>query len=105
MYPDERSLVAELHDDPFALIGVNSDADKDKLRPRLAEERITWRNFWNGKDGNGGPISKAWKVSGWPTTYVIDHDGIIRWKSHGGPQLHEAVKECVEAARKARQPK
>ena len=104
MYPDERSLVADLHDAPFALIGVNSDTDKDKLRPRLLEEKITWRNFWNGKDGTGGPISKAWQVTGWPTTYVIDHEGIIRWKGHGGAPLHSVVMECVAAAL-ARRPK
>ena len=30
MYPHERSLVKTLADKPFALIGVNSDADKDR---------------------------------------------------------------------------
>ncbi len=37
MYPHERSLVKRLADEPFALIGVNSDADKKKLRPRMIE--------------------------------------------------------------------
>ena len=30
MYPHERSLVERLKDKPFALIGVNSDTDKDE---------------------------------------------------------------------------
>jgi hypothetical protein len=101
MYPDERSLVAELKDAPFALIGVNSDKDKDTLRPRMVEEKITWRSFWCGEAGTGGAIPKAWKVTGWPTTYVIDHEGIIRFKGHGGPKLIPTVRECVEAAQKA----
>ena len=45
MYPHERSLVKRLKDKPFALIGINSDADKEKLRPRMVEENITWRSF------------------------------------------------------------
>jgi hypothetical protein len=102
MYPDERSLVAELEDAPFALVGVNSDKDMATLRPRLQAEQITWRSFWCGKDGTEGAIPKAWKVSGWPTTYVIDHDGIIRWKGHGGAQLLPMVRQCVEAAKKAK---
>lgn len=101
MYPDERSLVAELKDKPFALIGVNSDVDKEQLRPRLQEEHITWRSFWNGPEGTRGPISRAWNVSGWPTTYVIDHEGIIRWKSHGGPELERVVREQVARAEAA----
>ena len=38
MYPHERSLVKRLKDKPFALIGINSDEDKEKLRPRMVEE-------------------------------------------------------------------
>ena len=32
MYPHERSLVKRLANKPFALIGVNSDRDKKKLK-------------------------------------------------------------------------
>ena len=102
MYPHERSLVEELKDEPFVLIGVNSDADKAKLAPRLAAEHITWRSFWNGPDGTNGPIAKAWHVHGWPTVYVIDHDGVIRHKSHGGASMEAAVRTCVAAAQTAR---
>ena len=102
MYPHERSLLAEMKDRPFDLIGVNSDKDKAKLKPRLLAEKITWRSFWNGPSGTRGPISKAWNVSGWPTVYVIDHDGVIRHKSHGGPGMDEAIASCVEKAERQR---
>ena len=51
MYPHERSLVKRLADKPFALIGVNSDADKLYLKKRMKSEGITWRSFWNGPLG------------------------------------------------------
>jgi hypothetical protein len=110
MYPHERSLVEELKDKPFAIVGVNSDKDPAALKPRLAEERITWRSFWNGADGTTGPIAKDWHVSGWPTVYVIDHEGVIRHKSHGSPEMvraamDETLRECIAAAEKAQQPK
>jgi hypothetical protein len=101
MYPRERSLVNELKDKPFALIGVNSDEDKSKLRERLAAESITWRSFWNGAEGTDGPISMAWRVTGWPTTIVIDHRGVIRHKSHGGESMDAAIAECVRQAEEA----
>jgi len=82
MYPDERSLVKRLADQPFALIGVNSDKDKQALRQVLEDEEITWRSFWNGPEGTRGPLSTAWNVSGWPTVYVLDHEGVIRGKGH-----------------------
>ncbi len=91
MYPHERSLVKRLADAPFALIGVNSDADKDALRPRMAEENITWRSFWNGPKGTGGPISESWNVQSWPTIYVLDENGVIRFKNVRGEAMDQAV--------------
>ncbi len=32
MYPHERSLVEKLEGKPFALIGINSDLDRDKIK-------------------------------------------------------------------------
>ena len=90
MYEHERSLVKRLEDKPFALIGVNSDKDREELKQVLQEERITWRSFWNG-GGTGGPISRAWKVSSWPTIYVIDAQGVIRYKGVRGKAMDQAV--------------
>jgi len=35
MYPHERSLVKKLEGKPFALIGINSDTDRDKIKERI----------------------------------------------------------------------
>src|SRR6266702_3492270 len=85
MYPHERSLVSRLADKPFVIVGVNSDADREKLKETLKEEKITWRSFWNGEKGTSGPISTEWNVRGWPTLYLIDADGVIRHKFLGNP--------------------
>jgi hypothetical protein len=91
MYPHERSLVKRLEGKPFALLGVNSDTDKARLKKRLAAEKITWRSFWNGPKGTDGPIAKAWNVRSWPTVYVLDHKGVIRYKGPREKKLDEAV--------------
>jgi hypothetical protein len=101
MYPHERSLVKKMEGKPFALIGVNSDADRDGLKEVLKKEEITWRSFWNGKEGTQGPISTKWNVTGWPTLYVLDHKGIIRHKWVGSPAgnvLDEAIEKLVKEA-------
>ena len=85
----------KMKDKPFALIGVNSDRDKNKLKQRMRQENITWRSFWNGPMGTSGPISKAWGVRGWPTIYMIDHEGIIRYKGIRGAAIDKAVEELV----------
>ncbi|HEX3148197.1 MAG TPA: TlpA disulfide reductase family protein [Gemmataceae bacterium] len=105
MYGHERSLVKKMVDKPFALVGVNSDKDRDALKPVLEEEKITWRSFWNGEKGTGGPISKEWNVRGWPTLYVIDHKGVIRHKYVGSPgdeKLDAAIEKLVAEAEKTK---
>jgi len=99
MYPHERSLVERLADEPFALIGVNSDVDLDALQPVLRRERITWRSFWNGREGTSGPIAKRWNVTAWPTIYVIDAEGRIRFKNLRGTALDRAIDALIEEAR------
>ena len=101
MYPHERSLVKKFANKPFALIGVNSDRDLEALRPVLKKENITWRSFWNGPKGPPGPIATRWNVTGWPTIYLIDHEGVIRCKGH---HIDDALlDELVEAAAAASQ--
>jgi len=104
MYPHERSLVKKLADKPFVLVGVNSDTDLKELELVLVKEQITWRSFWNGDKGTGGPISEEWRVHGWPTLYLLDHRGVIRHKWLGFPGeevLDTAVEKLVKEAEAA----
>jgi hypothetical protein len=93
MYPHERSLVKRLENKPFALLGINSDP-KEKLREVLKKENITWRSWWDGGDTNG-PIARAWNVSGWPTIYILDHKGVIRFKGPRGEAMDRAVDQLL----------
>ena len=100
MYAHERSLVKRLDDKPFALVGVNSDTDKDALKKTMEKEHITWRSFWNGPEGMDGPISKKWNVYSWPTIYVIDADGTIRFKNVRGESMDKAVDQLLKEMEK-----
>lgn len=84
MYPHERSLVQKLADKPFALIGINSDTDRDRIKERIKEEKMSWRSWWDG-GSTSGPIASSWNVEGWPTLYILDYKGVIRHKFLGFP--------------------
>ena len=90
MYPSERSLVKRLANEPFALLGVNSDSDRDALKKVLVKENITWRSWWDGGSTHG-PIATEWNVSAWPTMYVLDAKGVIRFKNVRDQALSDAV--------------
>ena len=96
MYPHERSLVKQMAGKPFALIGVNSDKDREKIKEVTKEKNITWRSFWNGPDGTSGPISTKWNVSGWPTIYVLDSEGVIRFRDVRGDAMNRAIETLMD---------
>ncbi len=104
MYPHERALVKKLQDKPFALLGVNSDKDLASIQKIVKEKNITWRSFWNGEDGTSGPISKRWDVNGWPTVYIMDAKGNIRFinpqregktRKEGSEKLNQAIEALL----------
>ncbi len=100
LVPHERELVARMKDRPFALIGVNSDVDKTKLKSAMRRAGITWRSFWCGAKGADGDIPSAWNVPGWPTVYLLDHKGVIRAKQVTGKALDRIVNKLVGEAEK-----
>ena len=71
-------------------MGVNSDDNRDEVKKVIGSEKMTWRNWWDGGTTEG-PIASRWNVSGWPTIYVLDAKGIIRYRSVSGVKLDEAV--------------
>lgn len=101
MIPHERSLVEKLKDKPFALVGVNSDPTVEKLKEVQKKENITWRSFFAGP--GGGEIAKAWNVSGWPTIYILDENGVIRAKNLRDEAMEKKVEELL--AERAAKPK
>ncbi len=95
MYPHERSLVKRLDGKPFALLGVNSDEDKDKLQQVMEKEQITWRSWWDGGNTDG-PIQTSYNISHWPTLYLIDAKGVIRHIDlREEKQLDEAIDQLL----------
>ena len=99
MYPHERSLVERLKDEPFTIIGVNSDK-KERALTAIKDNNLTWRSFWAGPEGTRGPIPSAWNVTGWPTIFVIDAQGVIRFRDVRGEAMDQAVDALLAEMKK-----
>jgi hypothetical protein len=98
MLPHEKELVERLKDQPFALLGINSDGDAERVKKILADRGITWRQAIDG--GTDGPWATRWNVRGWPTIYVLDAKGVIRYRDVREKDMDEAIAKLLEEARK-----
>jgi thiol-disulfide isomerase/thioredoxin len=95
LVPHERDLTKRMEGKPFALLGINSDENAGLARKVMDREKMTWRSWWDGKPP--GPIAVQWNAGPWPTLYVLDADGVIRFKSHGEtPDLDAAIDSALK---------
>jgi len=114
MLPHEKELVELFKDKPFALIGINSDTPRDAKFDGLTFEQkleatrvyvkaeildkngLKWRNAIDCS--TSGPLATKWNISGWPTLFVIDATGKIRYNGHSGDQMDKIVEQCMGEA-------
>jgi peroxiredoxin len=94
MYPHERSLVEKLEGKPFVILGVNSDP-KDRLKQVIKKENMTWRSWWDG-GSTDGPIQRAWNIQSYPSTFVLDAKGVIRFKDVRDQEMEDAVQSLLK---------
>ena len=84
-----------LANEPFALLGINSDANRRALGKTLKRERINWRSWWDAGSIHG-PIQTTWQVAQRPMIYVLDAKGVIRFKDLTGDDLDKAIDSLLE---------
>ncbi len=75
LYPLQRNLVEKYRDGPFVLLSVSRDVSVDTLQASIKSGKITWRCWWDGRDG---PINDAWNCGGIPALVLLDHKHIIQ---------------------------
>jgi thiol-disulfide isomerase/thioredoxin len=93
MIPHERRLIEELKDKPFAFVGVSVDDDAEALKDFLRDQRMTWPMVCEG--GLTGPLVKAYGVEAFPTLFLIDARGVVRYKYVGDPGS-ETLERSIE---------
>jgi thiol-disulfide isomerase/thioredoxin len=95
MIPKERELVKRFEGQPFALLGVANDYDRERVKKAIESKGITWRSWWDGGENRSGPIAETWRIVSWPRLYILDHRGVIRHTGDEG--LTDRTEALVEA--------
>lgn len=88
---------------PFVLLGVNTDSDRARLKEVVKELNLNWRSWWTGSQNN--PIARQWDIPGYPSMFLIDADGILRYgfdDLEPGATLEAAINRLITEAEKGR---
>ncbi|MCS7022276.1 MAG: TlpA family protein disulfide reductase [Gemmataceae bacterium] len=100
MIPHEREMVERLKGQPFVLISLSADAQKETLTRFLEKEPMPWVHWWNG--GDRGAALEKYRVTFFPTIYVLDAKGVIRYKHVRGAELEKAVETLLQELKDGR---
>lgn len=72
----------------------------------MTKEKLNWRSFADVRGDESEPdtvrpIAEQWNLQGTPTLYLIDHQGVIRYRWIGSPgtkAIDTAVQSLIKNA-------
>jgi len=100
--PSLRALHKKFSKEPsFMLIGVSSDSEEETWKAFTVKEKMIWPQY-RDRDRR---IQRAFNIRAFPTYIVIDHEGIIRFRTSGtswerSAFLSDAIKKQVKIVAK-----
>lgn len=96
-YPYQRLMLELFEDQRVTILGVNSDEEIDTAREAKEEERLDYRVWWDGHGeiSTQGPIAMDWNIIAWPTIYILDEKGVIRYINKNKADVISAVNGLI----------
>jgi len=95
MIPHTRELVKKMDKKPFVFVSISADEKKATVTEFMKKNEMPWTHWWNGSSGG---IISDWEVEYFPTIYILDHKGVIRFKDLRGEKMDEAVEKLIKEA-------
>lgn len=92
--PDLLNLYAAHHDQGFETVGISLDTSETDLRAVLTNPGIPWPVAFAGRSWDN-PLAELYRVYQIPTSYLLDREGVIRYRDLHGEELERRVRELL----------
>ena len=90
--PNVKKTYQKYKDQKFQIIGISLDRSQQPLEAFIEKEKLGWVHYWD----QSGQIANQYKVTGIPSMFLLDGQGVIRKAGLRGHALGTAVAELVE---------
>jgi thiol-disulfide isomerase/thioredoxin len=102
--PSLRKLADSLAGEPFVLLSVSTDRQREIVERFVERKKMGWPQVWD----QGGSFAGRCGVNSFPTYLLADHTGAIihrvsGWSPHVERDLKKRVDAAVAAAKAAQQ--
>lgn len=79
----------------FQMIGISADNERSELEEFVKEKNVTWPQI-HPEDGDTSSPMSLYGIMKFPTTVLIDRQGVIQNVDLRGDQLKQAVEDLVD---------
>ena len=83
----------KLHDKGFEIVGISFDADKDSLLKFIADKKMTWPQYFDGKRWEN-VIGREYGINSIPAMWLVDKKGNLR-DMNGRADLESKVEKLL----------
>ena len=90
--PNVKKTYQKYKDQKFQIIGISLDRSQQPLETFIEKEELGWVHYWD----QDGQIANQYKVTGIPSMFLLDGQGVIQKAGLRGHALGTAVAELVE---------
>lgn len=97
--PNLVKAYRKYHDKGFEIVGISFDQSKEKLLKLTKEEKMTWRQYFDGL-GWGNKVGKAYGIRAIPAMYLVGKNGKVISNNVRGGTLEEVLAKELGAEKK-----
>jgi peroxiredoxin len=92
--PNVLAAYEKYHDKGFEIVGVSLDEKLEELKTTLAEKKMTWQQYFDGK-GWDSEVPKKYGIIEIPATFLLDRDGRIVAQDLHGTDLDQQLQKLL----------
>ena len=80
--PHVRDAYERFHKEGFEVVGISFDSERAQLDEVVKHEGIQWPQYFDGQGREAAP-GKTFGILHWPSMWLLDRNGVIRYISAG----------------------
>ncbi|MCX7018545.1 MAG: TlpA disulfide reductase family protein [Candidatus Sumerlaeota bacterium] len=93
-FPNMKAVYDKYKDKGFTIIGVNADREEEALTKFIKDKQVEWKQIFESQPEEG-TVQFLYGVMKYPTTVLIDREGVIKAVDLRGDDLESAITELV----------
>ena len=91
-FPHLKELYSKTDRAKFEIVGIVGDSPLNTLTDAIERYELTWPQIFSDETNN---ITKAYGISGYPTVFLLDTEGIIIAKNLRGKELEDKILSLI----------